>query len=69
MKQSAPRRGRRPRWTYNDLVLLANLSAEGFSASQIAHKLNATRNAVSSVMYRRGLFARPRGKRNEKGID
>lgn len=53
----------RIRWTHNLLRRAADLSAEGYGATDIAVRLGFGRqgkDAVASAMSRYGLFARPR---------
>jgi hypothetical protein len=45
------------RWSPDRQQLLADLSAAGLSAGDIAILLDDRRNAVASAMYRYGLFA------------
>jgi hypothetical protein len=46
------------RWPPDRQKLLADLSALGFSAGDIARLTGETRAAVANAMWRNGLFAR-----------
>jgi hypothetical protein len=43
--------------------VVADLSADGYSAGTIAYKLGLTKGQVASAMQYYGLYARPRGPR------
>jgi hypothetical protein len=55
---------RKPRWQCRQKqIVLAELSARGLSAGQIAELIGETRNAVKNAMARYGLYASPRRSR------
>lgn len=57
------------RWPPDRQKLLANLSALGLSAGDIARLTGESKSAVASAMWRNGLFARNKrinGRRLEK---
>jgi hypothetical protein len=47
------------KWTTDRQLLLADLSAQGYSAADIAAQIGETKNAVANTMTRYGLYAGP----------
>jgi len=46
-------------WTTDRQLLLADLSAQGYSAAEIAERVGGSKDAVTSAMTRYGLYAGP----------